>query len=145
MYRYIGDYKVKVSALMGEVIRYIVGGDVGNDRIDFVTESGDLYAMLHDQDCSEEVRIVDVVGDLQSLIGTPILQAEESTSEGFVDPQSPVQPTNDSWTWTFYKLATIKGYVTIRWLGESNGYYSESVSLYFVPAGDTLPDGIRGM
>jgi hypothetical protein len=49
--------------------------------------------------------------------------AEEVVSEN--SEHAPQYP--DSWTWTFYKFATIKGYVTIRWLGESNGYYSESV------------------
>ena len=71
------------------------------------------------QDCCESVTIVDVVGNISALIGSPLLMADESTSDQ--------ANASESGTWTFYKFATIKGYVDIRWLGESNGYYSESV------------------
>jgi hypothetical protein len=72
---------------------------------------------------------VDIVGDLQDLIGTPLLMAEEVTNESDVNPEGVEVPEyQESFTWTFYKLATIKGYVTISWYGQSNGYYNESVS-----------------
>ena len=61
-------------------------------------------------------------------MGSPITMAEEVTSEN--ETPAGVKPPEhaESYTWTFYKLATVKGYVTIRWFGESNGFYSESVA-----------------
>jgi len=86
----------------------------------------DRYVFFHHQDCCESVYIESIVGDIEDLVNTPILTAEESTGDTPAD--SNAKPY-ESYTWTFYKFATFKGYVDIRWLGESNGYYSESVSV----------------
>lgn len=100
----------------------------GGEPIELRFVAGDRsWRMYHDQDCCESVRVNDICGNLDDLIGSPILMAEEVSREA-----SP-QEVSESGTWTFYKLATAKGYVTIRWLGESNGYYSESVSFDEVP------------
>ena len=77
----------------------------------------------HHQDCCESVYIEDICGDLDDLVGAPLLEAEEvSDYEG-------ENTGEESYTWTFYKFATRKGFVTVRWYGSSNGYYSESVSV----------------
>jgi hypothetical protein len=103
------------------------------DEIRFVTAEGAVYLMHHDQDCCESVVVESVVGDLVDLIGTPILLAEESSSDTRPANVSAPQYEEDSETWTFYKLATIRGYVDIRWHGTSNGYYSESVDFALLP------------
>ena len=64
------------------------------------------------------------------LIGEEILLAEEATSNE--NPKGIKPEYQESFTWTFYKLATRKGYVDIRWYGESNGYYSEAVYCYHI-------------
>jgi len=107
---------------------------LGDDEIRFETVEGDEFKLYHSQDCCESVSVESIVGDLSDLVGSPILMAEEVTHSGG-DGDSADWPEGvakdyepESYTWTFYKLATIKGGVTIRWFGSSNGYYSESVS-----------------
>jgi len=102
-----------------------IEGKVGDEEITFTTNTGERYIMYHEQDCSESVTVEDICGDLNDLISTPILLAEETTSD--YNPEGVVKEYQDSFTWTFYHLRTKKGTVTIRWYGESNGYYSEQV------------------
>ena len=84
----------------------------------------------HQQDCCESVYIEDICGDLEDLVGEPLLIAEEVSDVAYEEANSPEY--SESHTWTFYKFATRKGYVDVRWFGTSNGYYSESVSVNFV-------------
>jgi hypothetical protein len=92
-----------------------------SDCLTFKQENGDSYMFYHMQDCCESVYIEDICGDLRDLEGSPILKAEEVSSKNSDCDDF------ESTTWTFYKFSTIKGLVTVRWLGRSNGYYSESV------------------
>lgn len=112
--------------LVGKTLTKITG-NIGSEQIRFETSDGREYVMYHDQDCCEQVSIEDICGDLKDLIGSPIVQAEESESGKHPDGIEPPDH-DDSFTWTFYKFATTKGSVTIRWFGSSNGYYSESVT-----------------
>ena len=85
--------------------------------------------MLHIQDCCESVYIEDINGDLQSLVGSPILVAEERASP----ERGQLNEYDDDFEWTFYTIATVNGHVDIRWYGSSNGYYSTAV--HFIKTG----------
>ena len=115
------------SEINGLTIESITGLEKGSERVLLNFSNGQEIIMYHSADCCESVEVEDVCGDPADLIGTPLLLAEEVTSED--NPDDVDMAYQDSFTWTFYKLSTIKGSVTIRWYGESNGYYSESVCL----------------
>jgi hypothetical protein len=112
--------QLDVSVMLGQTLQEIK--KVDNDQLLFTTVDGVVYRMFHSQCCCEDVSIEDVTGDLNDLVGSPLTMSEE-----VADYDGPIPESYDSYTWTFYKFATLKGYVTVRWYGESNGYYSESV------------------
>ena len=114
---------MNVTELVGKTMTAV--NQIGDEQIVFTAVGGQQYRLFHGQCCCESVTIEDVVGDLADLVGAPILMAEEATSD--VNPEGVAKAIRDSFTWTFYKFATRKGYVDIRWFGESNGYYSEAV------------------
>lgn len=115
-----------IKELKGQTFSVVISDH--EDYVDFQREDGSGVLMLHRQDCCENVSIEDICGDLNDLVGVEIIDAYESSNhkdDGEYDNH------NDcSHTWTFYHIRTIKGTVTIRWYGVSNGYYSEEANIY---------------
>jgi len=112
----------------------IVRGDTGasvfahdGDRIDFFFTEGPPLRMYHERDCCEQVWIEDIAGDPEDLIGSPLLLAEVACAQ-------PIHMINnlEVHRWTFYKFGTNKGYVTVRWCGSSNGFYSVAIKLQWL-------------
>lgn len=122
--------EVPFSTLSGLVLTRAERFD--DEQIEFETANGRLFVMHHRQQCCETVEIESIVGDLQDLVGEPVLLAEEVVGES---EEAAEAEEYDYCTWTFYKLATRKGYVDIRWFGSSNGYYSETVDFVEIVKG----------
>lgn len=98
--------------------------DVTFDRLMFVMSDGTTAMFQHEQDCCESVHIEDIEGDFMDLIGRPLIIAEEAShSPSYGDGELEYE----SETWTFYRFGGLKGMVVVRWMGTSNGYYSERV------------------
>lgn len=108
---------MSIEILLGKIIRKVW---YGGDYIIFEISQDERYIMHHTQDCCESVGIEDICGEMDWLLNTPVLRAEERSNEE--------EGLDKHGTWTFYELATINGAVTIRWYGTSNGYYSERVT-----------------
>lgn len=116
----------KLEPLIGETIYKI---SKTNTELLFITDHRSFYFYDLEEGTGNDCRVEidDIVGDLDDLIGTPLVKAEvrynnDETKEG---------------TWTFYHFATQKGYVDIKWFGVSNGYYSEMCRFDILPLNDS--------
>lgn len=96
-----------------------------SDELTFTLANGQTCTLYHEQDCCESVSIEDISGDFSLLLHSPLTAVEEVQSDE--NPPGLTMECQDSFTWTTYTFATENGAVSIRWYGESNGYYSEDV------------------
>jgi len=127
-YNWVTDeWCVPLSELVGKTI---VKLEQVNDwsEIRFFCSDQTVYALHHIQECCEDVYLEDVNGELSWLLNTPILMADEVQGETGTEEEYGTR-----YRWTFYRFATRKGYVDLRFLGLSNGYYSEKVDFVRIP------------
>ena len=106
--------------------RTLYKAEANDEELTLYLSETNFVRFYHQQDCCESVYIEDICGDLNDLVGSPLLEAEEVSNYEGEDKGA------ESYTWTFYKFATQKGFVNVRWYGSSNGYYSEGVSVEVV-------------
>jgi len=111
--------------LKGQIVRKIQA--LNGDSLSILTDKYE-YNLYHAQDCCEYVRIVKIIGDIDNILNEEIIFAEEDG--GAKDPDWATDYNyDDSHTWTKFVLATKNANVEFWFLGESNGYYSESISI----------------
>ncbi len=118
-------------ALKGETLISVDGVKEGSDEVIFKTESGRTFRMFHSQDCCESVKISRcssayaghgiLVEDAKEVIESNIPACESATRTTFI-------VNNGGYSGFF-----------IEWIGESNGYYSESVSFVELKAETPTP------
>jgi len=112
--------RCEIEVLVGEVLTHI-DTDEKNNEIMLTTESGKIIKIFHDQDCCETVAIEDTEGEWHKLVGKVIVEASKDEKQGECDYGSITETT--------LKFRVDDATVISRWIGESNGYYSESVDI----------------
>lgn len=116
--------------LVGQTPIEINGMKEGSEAVEIKTREGHTLLLRYEQDCCASCSIAQIDGDPLDLLGLPLRMCE------MVDNDEPGKDEygygpDESFTWTFVKFGTTAGYVTLRWYGSSNGYYSEAPTAYF--------------
>jgi hypothetical protein len=125
------DPTADISGMVGETVLGVEAeaNEYGQVQVVYFVTDRAIWRVYHDQTCSESVYLEEVDTELSALVGGRVVSAEEVSNNNHNDPRA-----ESSETWTFYKLATDAGvYVTMRWWGSSNGYYSETVDVERYP------------
>tara|TARA_R110000803_G_scaffold22351_5_gene55762 strand:+ start:1924 stop:2295 length:372 start_codon:yes stop_codon:yes gene_type:complete len=108
-----------LNSLQGETLAYI---DESPDQVLLTTVSGREFQVYHRQDCCESVGIEDTEGNWHDLVGKPLLSVDEECEDAS-------DRSSDSATATRLTFKVDGATVINKWIGESNGYYSESITI----------------
>ncbi len=114
--------RIEIKSIVGETLS-LVDVDSSNHEIMLTTESGRVIRIYHSQDCCETVVIVGTDGAWKEIIGKVIVEASHDEESGGCDDVA------ESWTKTNLVFRVNDATVISRWLGTSNGYYSECVDI----------------
>jgi hypothetical protein len=117
----MSDVKCDIEEMIGYKVveisdRYLLGMTLEKDGV-----KKEFY-FKHSQECCEDVWLEDIGGDPSQLIGKIINNAYKETEE--------YNGNNSFCMYTFYNIQTSGGDLSIRFNGESNGYYSVDVDIY---------------
>jgi hypothetical protein len=118
----------EINYHLGKGIKKVVGLKQNSGEVMFICKDNYVVKMYHEQDCCESVYLdsadsIDNNDDIYTDCNWCIMEIVDNVNRGGK------REWTESFTWTFYKMKTNKGYDTLRWYGESNGYYSEKVDL----------------
>ena len=113
--------------LKGKTITSIQGSKSDDGDTIITTSDGSSYTLTHIQDCCEHVRVYGTVGNIDDVLNEEVIAAEDTNPMD--NPNAPDYKIYDSATWSQFRIVTNKGTFEIWWLGESNGYYGETVSV----------------
>jgi hypothetical protein len=113
--------------LKGKTITSIQGSNSDDSDTIITTSDGSIYTLTHIQDCCENVRVYGTVGNIDDVLNEEVIAAEDTNPMD--NPNAPDYKYYESATWSQFRIVTNKGTFEIWWLGESNGYYSETVSV----------------
>ncbi len=114
------------ESLLGIVMASVTGCVDAGEMV-FTAVSGQKFYFYLSSDCGESNHIESVVGELSSLVGSPIVAVEEVPNEYDED--------FESYDWQYdvyvnrssYRISTEKSSVTICWQGSSKEVSSTNV------------------
>ena len=76
----------ELEVMLGHVFSRVLVSE-NNQVMTFLSEDGTRFEFYHEQDCCESVQVEDVIGDLADLVGCPLVEADEISSDGFPNPE----------------------------------------------------------